>query len=225
MPQQSSSGVPLPALILNALSSAAPHIEHQRTLSRQQEETTRGLMQQRARQREADRRVQQQVSGIARSGPEADRTNSMAGFVQALRQSQARRGGSNPAVPGASDRFAAETGQAQAATGDYGRRMAGLLSRIDAPRYQRRGEGHEMARTGVDLGQISRFAQGDAFLSDLRRRRIQPNPWVALLSQLGQTVASNWPYEDGGDSTAHLMPGASASSTQLRLPVRGQRAA
>lgn len=164
-------------LAAGMLASGAIKANNQRrALKKQDAETSRGLEAQGAIQREADARINREVTGLQDSSPDAARAELNSGFLDRLRQVRSN------AVPGTggigSARYAADTAAAQQGVSDYGKRVASLLSRITAPEVQRQNESQRIAQLATDVGGIKRKSDSEAYLTQLRQNGIRPNPWV-----------------------------------------------
>lgn len=146
------------------------------------------------KQRQATGQVDQAIDKVGASTPEASREASLNAFLTQLQQSRAQVGGGVPITTGGS-RFATDKATAGKDVNDYGTRTAALLSRINAPTLQRQQEQQGFAQLHSDLGETQRQSQAEDFLSQLRRRSIQPNPWAdalsSTLSGVGSGIASN----------------------------------
>src|SRR5882672_12489158 len=71
---------------------------------------------------EASQRVSQEIQQVAAANPESERMKANNDFMDALRKSKTADGGMDFGAPaGASDRFAAEVGQAREGAGAEGR--------------------------------------------------------------------------------------------------------
>lgn len=195
------------ALGLSALSAGAAAKNQHDVLKRQDNEAASGIAAQASRQRQADQRVSQEVDALQSSTPEAERAQANAQFMNQLQQNRAQQynGGR---VGASSDEFSEDTKRGASNVVDFGKKQAGVLSRISAPGRQRTNEQVGFGRLGGDLGRIGRGAEGDAFLSQLRMRGIGKNPWIDAAAGIGQGAASgmaqNSGYGDNGDQVITL---------------------
>jgi hypothetical protein len=122
--------------------------------------------------RRAGERVNQQIQTVAEASPDAERTAATNDFMAALRKAKAADGGDSfGEMPGGSDRFAADVGQARTAAGAEGRQLAGNLAAIDAPQYARVNEARGLTDAAVDLDLLGGESRGQDFLSQLRLAR------------------------------------------------------
>ncbi len=137
---------------------------------------------------EAGQRVSQEVKNVAAANPDAERQAAQNDFMDALRKAKVSNGGADfGGVPGASDRFAADTASAQDAATAQGRALSGNLAAIDAPQYARIKENRGLTDTATDLGLIDQRGRGQDFLSQLRAARAPNN---SGLESIGGGIAA-----------------------------------
>lgn len=171
------------------------------TAKRTDNEAAAGIAAQAQKQRQADSRVNQEVQQLQASSPEQERANATNQFMDQLRRTRGEQydTGSAGATSGA---FKTDTANAATNVADFGKTQADQLARISAPSRQRSNEQISFGRLGSDLGGIGRAANGDAFLSQLRLRGIQRNPWVDAGAGVAQGVAGGMAQTGGaGDGT------------------------
>lgn len=194
-------------LVASAVSAGVSAKQTHDVAKRQDNEAAAGIAAQANRQRQADARVSQEVQALESSTPEGERAAANQEFLTQLQKSRGQQyaGGK---VGASSDEFATDTERGASNVVDFGKREAGIRSRISAPTRQRTNEQIGFGRLGGDLGSIGRNAGGDAFLSQLRMRGIGRNPWVDAAAGVGQGVASgmaqNTGYGGAGDETVTL---------------------
>lgn len=174
---------PWQSALAQGINMLGPLLDQRRTLRRQAAATEQGLRDQLARQSQADARVMQELASLSRSTPDDERAAANEAFMLALQR--ARANAATPTVPGVSGRYTMDARLADQAAFNYGRRIADLMSRIDAPLLQRTREREGFARAGSDLRGIARDSEVDDWLMRLRLRTRQPNPWAPLLAALG----------------------------------------
>lgn len=204
--------------ILAAVSSVLPHIEQQRAREAQSDILAAGRADVAARQREIDQRLADEVAAMEASNPQAERTAALADYTQALQQMRARGQASEAEGVPLVEAAQREAGQHSQA---YGRNMASQQARITAPLRQRTLEQQRLARAGSAIETEQRHAGADQFIAELRARQQRADPWVAILSQLGTSIAKNYTTEDEELAPGRVR-GSSASSTTGRLPRPGQ---
>lgn len=131
--------------------------------------------------RTAGRRVSDEVQKLAESTPEMEQQDAQKDFMEALQRARVGQGG-DALVGRGSERFEDDLGLARTAANDEGKRTAALLSRIDAPQFQRVREGTGVTNAATDLQLIGGRGAGQDFLDELRLARAQPNPGVDALA-------------------------------------------
>lgn len=178
--------------IATAAGSGIQAVNQHQALKRQDAETARGITARSALQREAGQRVQQQINDVAASNPETERKAANDQFMAALRNAKAADGGADlTAVPGGSERFAADVGQARAAAGREGAALSGQLAAIDAPMLQRQREARGFTNAATDLSMIGDRSNSLDFLTQLRTAQAgRTNPWADALGQGLQAFGS-----------------------------------
>lgn len=225
--------------LLSAAGTGASMYNQRRTAQRAEDQALAGMATQRAKQREIDARLNQEVGALEQSGPEDEQAAALDAYLSQLRANRDQAQGTP--TPGVS-RYGQDTSAAKAAIQNYGMKRAGTLSRLDAAREQRRNEGIALNRAESDVAGTTRAAAGQDFINRLRMSQIRPNEWVdaggALLQGVGSGIAASG-GTDGYDYYADQMgavgrqplvrPGASVwsgaagSSATQRLPVPAQR--
>lgn len=162
-------------LALSALSAGANYYNTRQVAKDQEAIQSQGLADQRARQQQADAEVANAVGAIERSTPEAAQKEATDQFLSQLRRNRSQAVGEE----GLGGRqFAQDLAGANADVTRHGDEGADILARLNAPGRQREAEGVTLGRTASNIGTIGRNAGADAFLTDLRMRNVQRNPWV-----------------------------------------------
>jgi hypothetical protein len=166
-------------------------------LERQDNQAAEGIRQQGARQKQADDRIAQEITGLENSTPEDSQAQATDAFMSQLKRTRAQARGEG--VTGAtSSAYAADSARAADDVDKYGANRAGVLGRINAPGLQRTAEGVSMSRAGSDIGAIARNANGDNFLNQLRLNSVRANPWMQaggqVLTGVGTGMAANGGY-------------------------------
>jgi hypothetical protein len=175
-------------LAISALSAGAGAYNNKRAADKQEEVATNMSRQQQRHQRDADAALDGNLDALAASDGDAERQQSLDGFLQQLRANQQSSRGTPGSEGG--ERFQQDSATAQAAVKNYGGKRSDVLSRIAAPGRQRQNEGIAANRAQDDVAGIARNASGDEFLKRLRMQSIVPDPWLMAASQVGQGVAS-----------------------------------
>jgi hypothetical protein len=201
-------------LLLSSLSSAYPVYAQSRAADRQQEELARGQLEAAQKQRAADTAIGDEITKLRGSEPYDIENRSLRDYSAALSRARAAPGASTvPNLGG--ERYQADKGAANRKTVQYGTDTAKQLARIDAPTYQRQQEAQGFARAGSEVQQLGREAQTAQFLAQLAaQRRGRVNPWIGILSNMGQTIARNWEKPEPADP----LPPIEVSDYGTRLP-------
>ncbi len=183
-----------------ALGTAALGWWNQDQLAKKQDrQAAQQITQSAATQRKADARLAELVQQVGQSNPRDEIAAREQSYLDTLKMG-AQRSGINEGPGGFSDAYRADVAADQQAVDQYGTNRAGLMARIDAPTYQRLGEGVLFDRSATDLGMIQRGHQGDQYLSDLKMRSLRTNPWVDALAQAGAGYAQGR-AKSGGTTT------------------------
>lgn len=171
-------------LALAAAAAGTQYYNTQHTLQQQDNAAAAQLRQQGKRQQEADAKVNELIQKTASSNPDSEKADILGKYMQ---QMQANGGNATQGlgqVGKVSDAYTTAANNAALGIGDYGKHVAGLLSRIDAPVAQRRGEAIDAANFESDINRIKRFSAGDDFLAKLKYDRIRRNPYLDLAAGL-----------------------------------------
>ncbi|GAB3744796.1 hypothetical protein [Lysobacter olei] len=171
--------------------AAAPYImtglgmvaQHQNTVQTQKKadgELARHLAAITRRNQESDAQANALIDKRTGSTSEDERASSLASMQQRMAQQRQMAAGSLDQVGGVSDAYKESANDAALGIGQYGGKIADMLSRIDAPTQQRQNEALENVRFGTEMNTIARLAQSDDFLHKLRMSRIRRNPGLDL---------------------------------------------
>lgn len=180
----------VPAVIA-AVGAGASYYNTQKTAKKQDSALAGKLRNQRKTQDEIDSKVTDLVRKTGESDPNAARSSAEAGFLDMLKKGRGQTNSGLTNVAGASDAYQNDTTNAASGLADFGKGLAGLMSRIDAPGIQRRQEGVLAQRFGNETDMLRRQAGGDAFLDDLRLSGIRRNPWIDAAAQAMQSYGSS----------------------------------
>jgi hypothetical protein len=187
------------------MAAAAPYIamalaagataKNQHDVAKQQDEiAAQGIATQSAKEREAADRVNAEIGTLGKSNPNAERQAASTNFMQQLQRNRGAEAA--PRFDAASGRYGEDVETQTAASDTQASRIADLMSRIESPALQRQREGFGFGRLSSDLNRVGSESAGQDFLTQLRMRAVQPNPWIAA-----------------GGSAAGAYAGASASKT------------
>lgn len=154
------------------------------TQRRQDNALTEQLRRDAVNQDKADQAVNQLITQRASSTDDAEKQSTLDQYLNATRATQDTATSGLQQAGATSDAYKASGADASLGIQDYSNKLAGLMSRIDAPALQRQREAQESAQFGSNLGLLSRNAQADDFLAQLKLRGITRNPWIDAGSQL-----------------------------------------
>lgn len=160
------------------------------TVKKQDRALATSIRNQASKQRQADARVNEEITKLEGSTAENQRVKNLNAYTDALRKRAGEMtAGLTPAIGSA----AFQTDAASAADGvrQYADDNASLMARIDAPAYQRRDEAKGQGVLATDLSLIGREAEGQAYLDKLRLERIRENPWLNAIADIGIGVAGS----------------------------------
>lgn len=164
------------------LSAGAAYENNQQVVHRQDSQLASSLRQQYALQRQENAKTQQLIQKTAQSSPDAAKSDLLGKFMA---QIQANGGNTNRPLNQAgavSDAYTKASNDASMGLSSYGNTNAGLLSAIDAPGLQRQGEAANLSRYGTQLNDLKRQSGVVDFLTQMKLRGIQPNPWLTAVS-------------------------------------------
>jgi hypothetical protein len=159
------------------VSTAYKVTEDQKVARRQDQTLAQQIRTDSAHQQDADAAVADLINKTANSNDQGQQQSLLGKFTQQIQDARGNATGGLNQVGNVSDAYKASGADAALGIADYGKRVADLTSRIDAPTLQRQDEQAARLRFTSDLGGISRDAAGDDFLAKLRLQRIRPNPW------------------------------------------------
>jgi hypothetical protein len=196
------------ALIAIAAAAASEYNSEQ-TAKRQDNQAAAGLIEQGRKQKQADSKVNDEVQKLAGSNATDERAAALQNYMTTLQRGKqtAQAGLNTPNIGGSA--FQASSAQAANDVQFNAANTAGLMSRIDAPGMQRQGEGFDYGNLATDLSLISREAQGDDYLNQLRIKAIRRNPWIDVAAAGASGYAGAY---SGKGSSASLPSSSSAAS-------------
>lgn len=134
------------------------------------------------RQRAANNAVKALLDKQAQSNPDDPRQSALDTMMQRIKQHKATADAGLKQAGGVSDAYSESAQDAALGIGQYGGRIADMLTRIDAPGQQRQGEAIDRTRYGSQVEQIKRLSEGDDYLAKLRMMQIQRRPHVDMLA-------------------------------------------
>lgn len=185
-------------LVMAAVGAGTSYVNTRNTNRRLDNEAVTRLTNQRGRQREADKEIQQLITETAASNPERRSAEALAGYTSELRRSQGQQTSGIDNLMGASDAYKAQAAAGAQGVSEYGGQLASLFSRIDGAMRQREDEGVARMDAQNRIDMHSRRSAGDDHLSDLRLQGIGPNPLLTAVSQLAYGASQG--YGSGGST-------------------------
>lgn len=175
-------------------------------------------------QHDIDAQLNERMAKLKQSTGEAERKQSLQGFLDELRANRTAQTGGEAPFSGSS-RFASENEAAKAAIQNYGTKRADLLSRIVGPLQQRTNENVDTARTLSDTATTGQIAAMQDAMYRARAARIRANPWISAASQFAGALAGGMAGAGGpsGDEVfgsmdaAHGAAGGAAKLTPINI--------
>ncbi|MDQ7996057.1 MAG: hypothetical protein AAGC76_09400 [Luteibacter sp.] len=149
----------------------------QQVAKRQDSQLAQQIRTDSAHQQDADAAVADLINKTSQSNDTGQQQSLLGQFTQQIQNARGNATGGLNQVGNVSDAYKASGADAALGITDYGKKVADLTSRIDAPNLQRQDEQADRLRFSSELGGISRDAAGDDFLAKLRLQRIRSNPW------------------------------------------------
>jgi hypothetical protein len=187
------------ALALAAASAGTSYYNTQRTAKNADQAMATQIRNQGAKQRQADAKVNDEVTKLGQSTAEKSRREGLDSYMQALLAGKSKL---HEGLGGdyGSKAFQQGADRANANVDQYAGDTAGLLARMDAPGQQRQDEAFGYGRLATDLGLIGREAQGQNFIDQLLvQRASRRNPWLdALSAGLGGAASAGFGASGGG---------------------------
>lgn len=169
------------------------------------------ILNQSLKQREADRKVNDQVTELESSTSADERAKRLDDYMQTLRDSRGKlESGLTPNI--GSEAFRKDAAGDAADVMQYAGDTAGLMARIDAANLQRQGEAFGYGNLATDLNLIGREAAGQNWLDELRvkraaRRNAGKDALAAFLGGAGSAIGS------AGAGSAGSMPTGATGTT------------
>jgi hypothetical protein len=200
--------IPLVLSLAGTAVGAGATIYNQRQTAKQQDNVLAAqLRSEAAKQREADAQTQNLINNVKNSSSADEKAGSLGQFTQAIQANRAnaeRPLQTQGAVSAAYKKAGSDAalGMATKATG-----LADLVSSIDAPFQQRQNDRKILDDYDQNIGLIERRNSGDDFLTQLKLRRIRPNPWVSAVGDFASGAAKGYGGGYGAGSTDQMAGG------------------
>lgn len=209
-------------VVLSLAAAAGTAYNTNRTAKEQDDQATAGIIQSASRQRQATEKVDNSVKELEASRSGDERTQRMDQYMDALRRGKgAAEAGLAPGV--GSEAFRADSVAAAGGVNADAGKVAGLLSRMDAPGMQRQGEAFGYGNLATEVGLIGKESQSDAWINQLRMNSIKRNPWIdaAATGLNAYAGASAGGGASGGEWAQPMAPGGQGVSPISGVTVRG----
>lgn len=187
-------------LVASALAGGATYV-NSRNVARRQDQTLAADIRNSARkQREATGEVNRTIEETRASSPEGEKAAALKNYLQQLASAQPQADMSFAPVTGASDAYKGAAADASLGVTNYGKDLAGLMSRIDAPQKQRVREGNARDNLAAAIDRIKRFAEGDHAISQIKLQGIRRNPLLDAFASAAQGYAGASAGRMGGSA-------------------------
>jgi hypothetical protein len=206
------------SLTLLATSVLAPVYNTAQTQKKQDRALATDIRNQSAKRREQEARVNEEVTKLTGSSSADERTKRLTEYADALRRGNAEVTAGFGGAGG--ETFQKASAEGKTGVLDYGKELSSLMSRIDAPVDQRRGEGVSFGNLGIDLDNVSRAAQGQHFLDQLRYNSIKRNPWIDAASSFVTGVAGGMNGAASGTTPNGLSKSMSQYGMVMNYPLK-----
>lgn len=203
-------GIPM---MLAGAGNMASGIAKQQQLNKQDQIAAEGIIKQGdlTRQGEGDvNAVTQKLTGSNQLA--ADKSaQQLNAYRQAIQQASTVSNSASPNVPGASKAFKAAQASSGASAKDYVNAIASSAATTQGTQLERIDEGNTMAGAASQLGVLQGKSSEQNYVTQLKIRATQQNPWLNAFSQVmnGAAIATSL---GGGAGAAFSGTGATAGS-------------
>jgi hypothetical protein len=197
-----SGGSLTPALIAAGLSmagTAAGAYAKSQQLRKQDQITAQGIAAQNQLQKQGESAVTNTTNSLAQSNAAVQKKSAqqLGAYQTALEQAQPLSSSASPAVPGASSAYNAEKAKASTSASDYVNAIANSAATTEGTQLERVGEGQQMASTATQLGDLQRQSNEQNYVTQLKVRATQANPWITSLGALLQGAGTAYGIASG----------------------------
>lgn len=171
---------------LAAASAATSAVANNQANKKQDQIAAEGIVKQGQLNKQAVANVDQTTKSVSQSNADAQakQASTLQNFRQSLQQSNNISGSAEPGVPGASKAYKAAQTQATGSANAYVGNIAQSAATTEGTQLERVDEGNKLADTAGKLGLISGQSNEQNYLTQLKERAVQPNPWLQSLSGL-----------------------------------------
>lgn len=196
------------AAIAAAISAAGAGVNaysQNQTLRSQDQAAAAGIRNQEQLQRQGEATVNQNVQKMSAAQSQANvdaaSAKQLAAYRAALSAGSTAPGASPTPVAGASGAYKARAAQAGGNASDFVNALAASGAKTEGTQLERVQEGQGMADTASKLGLLNTQSQGQDYLTQLKIRAQQANPWLTsagiLLGGTGAGLSSYSGYNSG----------------------------
>jgi len=211
------------ALALAAASAGAEYYNTENTAHKQDNQAAFAIQQGAQKQKQADAQVNKLVDTQAKSDTKDSAAQGLGQYVQAM---QAQKGNTTAGLNQAgnvSDAYKQSGADAALGIQDYGNKIAGLMSRMDAPAMQRQKEAITQNRYSTAIDSILRANAGDQFINDMKLRGIHRNAGIDAGASFANGVAGGLAGGAGGGGyggvSQETLPNYNVQATGAQLPL------
>jgi hypothetical protein len=216
------------ALVASLAGTATQAYAQHQQLVKQDQITAQGIVQQGDIQKKAEGDVSNTVKTLNQSTADvnAKSAQQLGAYTNALKQASPIAKSDNPNVPGASSAFKAASASAQTSANDYTGAIAKSAATTQGTQLERVGEGQTIASTASDLGVLSNQSAESNYVTQLKVRATQQNPWLQAVSALakGASIGMGAAAGAGFGGGSSTLPGAAnfgSGSTAGTMTVGG----
>lgn len=173
------------AALAAAGAATSSYATHQQ-LTKQDSIAAAGIIKQGDMQKQGENDVSATTGQLAKSNATTQQqTNAqLAAYRSALQQSSGISNSADPNVPGASKAYKASQATAGATAGTYVDALAKSAATTEGTQLERVGENQDMAQTATNLGVLNQQSQEQNYVTQLKVRATQANPWLSSLGTL-----------------------------------------
>lgn len=192
------------ALALAAASAGAEYYNNRQVAKRQDNTLAAQLRAENAKQHQADAETAKLVAKTKASSDSDEKAGALGQFTAALDANRANALRPLMTEGAVSDAYKKAGSDATLGMANKAAGLADLTASIDAPHQQRQNDVRDYDNYQTQIGLIKRANSGDDFLTQMKLRSIQKNPWLSAFSSMAggasKGVGSGSLYSGGGAS-------------------------
>lgn len=204
------------AAALSAAGAGAGAYAQNQQLRSQDRAAAAGIRANEALQRQGEANVNQTVQKLSASQSQANTqaasAKQLAAYRAALQAGTSAPGGTQAPVAGASKAYAARAAQSGQSANDFVSALAQSGATTEGTQLERVGEGQTIADTAGKLGLLANKAGGQDYLTQLKIRSTQANPWIEAAGMLLQGAGSGAATYAGYNGSKKVPAGAGATT-------------